>query len=751
MIKMLSLFSGIGAFEVALDRENIDWKLDHYCEIDKYASIAYNAVHGTTDEDNLNDVTNVDYSKLGEIDLVTYGFPCLVGDSLVNTGHGLKEISKINVGDTVIGHDNKWHKVTRFMYQGEKKIFIIKGLCFDKIETTDNHRYYVRKLVNDNLEDANWVACKDLEVGDYLGYPIDACMKYSSQISKVDGGICISSSNKKFIYEIAQSIMKSTQKPVSIKQLKNGNFEVNTNIGKEIKVFFENDYIWYPITEVFETDYSKDVYDISVEGSNSFVVNNCITHNCQDISIAGKGRGFVDDEGNVTRSGLFFNAADVIKKTNPKFAIFENVKNLTGKKFKNEFETVLNTLDELGYNTYWKVLNAKDFGVPQNRERVIGISIRKDIDKGYTFPEGFPLDKRLKDVLESDVDEKYYLSEKAMQGLILHKKRHKEKGNGFGFEIRDVRDTANAIVCGGSGLERNLVSPTISARYHKDGSDCLLKVEQVGNFVHNPKRPNPSAGRVYDPNGLSPTLNTCMGGHREPSIILENEPLACASRGRYLEGNSGETAQHLEVNETGCSNSLTTVQKDNYILEPKNAEENFPCSTRGSQVASTIRASIFKQGERNLVKNVLDGQGYEGVVELRDKANNVIIDDTQGFDGVREYEEYSPSLRASRSGLKTMSDDFRVRKLTPKECWRLMNFSDEEFDRAKWYSEKEAKEIIGKSKNKKLVPGQKIERLSDTQLYKTAGNSIVVSVLQYVFRELKNQYPEEFKEKQAQE
>ena len=207
MLRVLSLFSGIGAFEVALDEENIEWELDHYCKIDKYACQSYNCIHGTTDEDNLKDVTNIDYSKIGNVDLVTYGFPC------------------------------------------------------------------------------------------------------------------------------------------------------------------------------------------------------------QDISLAGNQKGFFDDDGNLTRSGLFFNAADVIRHTNPKFAIFENVKNLTGKKFKAEFETVLSTLDELGYNTYWKVLNAKDYGIPQNRERVFGISIRKDIDKGYTFPQGSELTFRLKDMLEEQVGENYYLSQ----------------------------------------------------------------------------------------------------------------------------------------------------------------------------------------------------------------------------------------------------------------------------------------------------------------------------------------------------
>jgi DNA-methyltransferase (dcm) len=108
---------------------------------------------------------------------------------------------------------------------------------------------------------------------------------------------------------------------------------------------------------------------------------------CQDISVAGKQRGFKDTNGNLTRSGLFFYAAAIIGHCQPKVAIAENVKALTGKKFTNEFRTVLSTLDEIGYNNYWKVLNAKDYGIPQNRERVFIVSVRKDVDNGvFEFP-----------------------------------------------------------------------------------------------------------------------------------------------------------------------------------------------------------------------------------------------------------------------------------------------------------------------------------------------------------------------------
>lgn len=166
---------------------------------------------------------------------------------------------------------------------------------------------------------------------------------------------------------------------------------------------------------------------------------------CQDISNAGKQRGFIDEEGNRTRSGLFFEALRIIEEFQPKFAIAENVKALTSKKFTEEFKTVLESLEEAGYNNYRQVLNAKDYGIPQNRERVFIVSIRKDIDKGFTFPKPIPLELRLKDLLEDEVDEKYYLSDERIANLIEHKRRNKEKGNGFGARFIDENNISSCF------------------------------------------------------------------------------------------------------------------------------------------------------------------------------------------------------------------------------------------------------------------------------------------------------------------
>ena len=134
---------------------------------------------------------------------------------------------------------------------------------------------------------------------------------------------------------------------------------------------------------------------------------------CQAFSVAGKMMGVEDKRG-----VLFFDALRVIETKQPKIAIMENVKGLTTKKFKETFESMLEELERVGYKNYWKVLNLKNYGLPQNRERVFIVSIRNDIDKGFEFPEGYDNGLRLKDMLEDEVDEKYYISQEKVEKLL---------------------------------------------------------------------------------------------------------------------------------------------------------------------------------------------------------------------------------------------------------------------------------------------------------------------------------------------
>lgn len=220
---------------------------------------------------------------------------------------------------------------------------------------------------------------------------------------------------------------------------------------------------------------------------------------CQDISLAGKGKGFIDEDGNRTRSGLFFEALRIIEDYKPKFAIAENVKALTNKRYSDEFKTVLESLEQAGYNNYWKVLNAKDYGVPQNRERVFIISIRKDIDKGFIFPSRIPLELQLKDLLENKVDEKYYLSEKMLSYFDTNMKKQKEKGNGFKFSPTTGEGIAKCISTkAGSRMDDNFILiPEATKRGFK------LAYEGDGVYIN---RPHQKRGCVQS--GMIPTLKT---------------------------------------------------------------------------------------------------------------------------------------------------------------------------------------------------------------------------------------------------
>lgn len=191
-----------------------------------------------------------------------------------------------------------------------------------------------------------------------------------------------------------------------------------------------------------------------------------ITHGspCTDYSIAGKQEG--GNEGSGTRSSLMWNSVQIIKKCNPKYVIWENVKNVLSAKHKHNFDKYISDLDDIGYNSYYKVLNAKMFGVPQNRERIFVVSIRKDIDNySFKFPEGFDSGIRLKDVLEDVVDEKYYLSNKGFN-YVTNKYNQFIKNNGYTPEMFNPYNCA----------EVKNISPTVTTQCGSTTSSATVLI-----------------------------------------------------------------------------------------------------------------------------------------------------------------------------------------------------------------------------------------------------------------------------------
>ena len=212
-------------------------------------------------------------------------------------------------------------------------------------------------------------------------------------------------------------------------------------------------------------DWDKDIeVDLIMHGSP-----------CQDFSLAGKNAG--GDKGSGTRSSLMYETIRIVEKLKPKYVIWENVKNLLSKKHKHNFDAYLETMNQLGYENYYQVLNAKDYGIPQNRERIFTISIRKDINKTFTFPQKQELKLKLKDILEDEVDEKYYLSQEIIK-KISYINENEASLNYYSYD------------------EMN---------------------------------------RVYSEEYISPSLRTMQGGNRQPKILIKN-----ATKKKYLEASDGD-------------------------------------------------------------------------------------------------------------------------------------------------------------------------------------------------------------------
>ena len=180
---------------------------------------------------------------------------------------------------------------------------------------------------------------------------------------------------------------------------------------------------------------------------------------CQAFSMAGKHMGFDDDYKGVCRGTLFQDVVRICEYHKPKVIFCENVKGLTIHDKGRTFKVISRAFEQIGYTVCYKVLNSKDFGVPQNRERIYIVCFRNDIDcSTFEFPVGTDDKATIKSILdEAPISPKYYLSDVYLQTLINHKERHKSKGNGFGYEIRPLDGIAGTIVCGGMGRERNLI------------------------------------------------------------------------------------------------------------------------------------------------------------------------------------------------------------------------------------------------------------------------------------------------------
>ena len=384
---------------------------------------------------------------------------------------------------------------------------------------------------------------------------------------------------------------------------------------------------------------------------------------CQDISLAGLQRGL--DNGAGTRSSLLWECERIIRAVKPKYLLMENVKNLVGEKHKHNFIRWLRVLEMMGYQNFWKVLNAKDYGVPQNRERVFVVSI---LGCGqYLFPNPIKLEKRLKDVLEENVDEKYYLNDNITKQ--------------FAVKLKD-KQVCNTIRCGGGG-----------STDEKHSWDIVC----IGGMQEN-------QSIMTDGTCTCMTSSMGCGGGYVPMVT---EPLALDEQNGY-------------IRQDGTVGTLTTdgstPKHNNRVVEPllikDNTSKGYAEAIDGDGITLDQPKSETRRGRvGHQVPQTLTTSCNVGVVQV---GNIVNTGNWNNPERGRIYSDkgISPCLSTMQGGglEPKIAKGYRIRKLTPKECWRLMGVKDEQYD--------------------------KLHDLSNTQLYKMAGNSIVVDVLMGIFKNL---------------
>lgn len=755
-VRVFEAFAGYGSQAMALERLARDYPLFSFeavgiSEIDRYALQAYRAVHG--DVTNYGDITRIDWGNVPDFDLLTYSFPCFVADTLILTDKGYKNIQDITCEDKVLTHKNRFCKVAtpmERMYNGQ--LYDIGTMTSGHIQCTENHPFLIRRRYYRYCPDKTrmfrhpeWVKAKYLDKSCYLGYainqieefpkwkgvtdnrwghgrisdrlstlfrnrwfwyvmgryvgdgwkknsatgsgiiiccsdrnrrtlldavehigfhytinedrtvykviissnelnkfvdrygyyahgkhidaetmnlPVDMLRGFLDGIMDSDGYVDskglhkVSSVSKELVYGIGQCVAKVYHRPFSIYKTKRKkiakienrvcnqrdtytiSFKIRT--GKQDKAFYEDGYIWFPIRSITCHADECTVYNMSVECDESYTANGCIVHNCTDISSAGRQAGFT--EGSGTRSSLLWECRKAILSKRPRWLLMENVKALVSEKFLPLFREWEQWLASIGYRNYTQVLNAKDYGVPQNRERVFMVSTLSDIP--YFFPK--PLDVKccLGDILEENVDGRYFLSEKMVDGFIHRNEVAKEKGNGFRFEPVDGSGIAAAVLtAAGSRADDNYVFDKAYVSYTRDAKGKVIgrHFKDIANTVHT---------------------STGQGGNTDGYI-------ACALRGR------------------GCDNRQPKILQVPHGFNKGGEHEDAP----------TITSNAYQQ-------------------------NNFL------------------------------TDGFGIRKITERECFRLMDVSESDIDKI---------QAAG---------------ISRTQQYKMAGNSIVVSVLYHIFRKM---------------
>ena len=429
---------------------------------------------------------------------------------------------------------------------------------------------------------------------------------------------------------------------------------------------------------------------------------------CQDLSLSGKQKGM--SKGSGTRSGLLWEVERLLKECGdnlPQILLMENVAQVISIKNKADFDAWRESLREMGYSNLYQLMNAKYYLIPQNRERCFMLSWLGDYS--FEFPNQMPLKKRLKDLLEDNADEKYYLAESTLKYFINNSALQKSLGNGFTFEPTDGNGICKAVTTHMTRMDCTFIDETSKSSQEdiklmllggkgekKSNSntqwyqqDRIYSAESVA-MAHLAQIPGGSY--MYAVNGGLPIKEATQKGYKEAfagDYVNLQYPQSNTRRGRVGE----QVANTLLCNDSNgvvidSNNCYLSSKGVKYVLDPKRGM----CTDINPDVSQTVTA--------------LGQQNWTG---------SFISDDIDYVEKTKTIGDNNPTIIHLKKGEVIDSNcdtsKLRIRKLTPKECFRLMDFDDEDYEKAS-----------------KVV--------SNTQIYKQAGNSIVVNVLVAIFGQL---------------
>ena len=410
--------------------------------------------------------------------------------------------------------------------------------------------------------------------------------------------------------------------------------------------------------------------DLEIEDTDKYDYILTYSFPCQDLSLAGKGKGMSDTS---TRSGMLWEVERILTEcyelgTMPQILLMENVPQVHGADNAKDFNKWQLRLEELGYKNYFQDLIATDYGIPQTRNRCFMVSILGDYS--YTFPKPIPLKLKLKDMLEDNVDEKYYLSDKMIDFFTHNEKKQKDNGNGFRFNVSDG----------------NIIAKTITTRAGSKMDDNFIKIKNAtskgyleatdGDGVDISSRMEYHRGTVQK--GKTQTLTT-MGGENNGVVvsdILKKELCNKLIKDGLVE--EGDVVKHSYTQQILDGNKKCVEKNDGNMIT---------LTTRGDCVGVCVKPQVL------------------GGIGEKDSNNN-----TQWKQQNRVYDD-NVSISITTAFNPYYKSDLRIRKLTPKECFRLMGVKDKDFNKVK-------------------------VNQSDSSLYHLAGDSIVVNVLMAIFKEL---------------